>query len=210
MDESADGAGRQRDTRGEILTLLCPSSLTISDLARSLGISSNAVRAHLDRLEEDGLVRHEVVRRGVGKPAHVYELTAEGSARLSRAYLPLLSALLSVMDGQTGPEGKEILLREAGRRLAMQYDKPAGGLRERVHAAAGLVRELGGIARVREETGELLIEGVCCPLRGVVPQHPLVCKALETMLEEYASTPVQECCEKDDPPTCRLTIAVTG
>lgn len=200
------------DTRGRLLALLCGGDRKTSELARELGITANGARGHLARLELEGLVERRVVRRGVGKPAHEYHLTAEGSLRLSRAYLPLLSAILSVMEAGAGPGDQETLLREAGRRLARQRARAEGALWERVDAAAGLLRELGGITIIRKETDAFWIEGTCCPLRAVVPDHPLACKAIEAMLEEYIGAPVREHCEKDDLPTCRLLIgaAVQG
>jgi predicted ArsR family transcriptional regulator len=194
------------DTRGAILALLCSADRTTSDLARELGISANGVRGHLARLEEEGLVAHRVVARGVGKPAHEYHLTGEGSLRISRAYLPLLSGLLSAMSGWESPEDEDGLLREAGRTLARQRSRPEGALRERVDAGIGLLEELGGICEVSEEKDALWIQGACCPLRALVPDHPLACRAIETMLEEYIGAPVREQCDKDGSPACRMVI----
>jgi predicted ArsR family transcriptional regulator len=50
----------------------------VHDLADHLGLHANTVRLHLERLREAGLVDVEVVRRGtVGRPQHLYFLTAE-------------------------------------------------------------------------------------------------------------------------------------
>ncbi|MBW3630473.1 MAG: ArsR family transcriptional regulator, partial [Gemmatimonadetes bacterium] len=106
------------DTRTEILRLLCTANRTVTDLAQALGISRNAVREHLERLAEEELVRHEVVRRGVGKPAHEYELTSGGELALSRAYLPILRQLLHVLEGQLPAEAVEAMLRLTGQHLA--------------------------------------------------------------------------------------------
>ncbi|MGH7458170.1 MAG: helix-turn-helix transcriptional regulator [Longimicrobiaceae bacterium] len=194
------------DTRGKLLALLCSADRTNSELARELGISTNGVRGHLVRLEEEGLVEHRVVRRGVGKPAHEYHLTSEGSVRLSRAYLPLLSGLLVVVGERAGAGEEETLLREAGRALAPKHSRLEGALRERADAAANLLRKLGGVNTVREDTDGLSIHGVCCPLRALVPDHPLACKAIEAMLAEFIGAPVREQCEKHDPPACRLIV----
>ncbi|MBW3629976.1 MAG: ArsR family transcriptional regulator [Gemmatimonadetes bacterium] len=194
------------DTRRKLLALLCSGDLTTSELARELGITANGARGHLALLEQEGLVERRVVRRGVGKPAHEYRLTAEGSLRLSRAYLPLLSAVLSVVNEQGSAKDEETLLREAGRTLVEQRARPGGALRRRADAAADLLGQLGAIATVREETDALWIEGACCPVRALVPDHPLACKAVEAMLEEYIGARVREQCEKHDPPTCRLII----
>src|SRR5574340_12073 len=56
-------------TRGRLLSLLRRQAHTVEELAQRLGLSDNAVRAHLATLERDGLVEQRGVRRdgGVGK-----------------------------------------------------------------------------------------------------------------------------------------------
>lgn len=198
------------DTRGNLIALLCSGARTASDLARELKISANGVRWHLERLEAERLVERRVARRGVGKPAHEYHLTPEGSLRLSAAYLPLLSGLLSAILERRGAGEEEGLLRDAGRMLARQRARPDGELRERVDAAVELLRELGAVCSVRREIQGLSIQGACCPLRALVPDHPLACKTVETMLEEYIGAPVREACDRNDPPSCRLVITAAG
>lgn len=194
------------DTRGRLLALLCSADRTTSDLAGDLGISANGIRWHLERLEQEGLVQRRVVRRRVGKPAHEYHLTPEGSRRLSRAYLPVLSGLLSVIRNRIGAGDEETLLREVGRMLARQHPGPEGTLRARANAAVVRLGELGGINSIQEEGDGLWILGACCPLRALVPNHPLTCKAIEAFLEEYVDAPVHEQCDKLDPPACRLLV----
>ena len=195
------------DTRGRILALLCSGHRTGSELARALGMSANGVRGHLARLEKEGLVEHRVVRRGVGKPAHEYLLTADGSMRLSRGYFPLLSALLSVVRRRGGEAEEEAVLRDAGRAVVQGRRSSGGSLRSRADAAVDLLAELGGINSVREDVDALSIHGTCCVVRGLVPDHPLVCKAVEGMLSEFMGAPVRAKCEtKQVPPICRLVI----
>jgi predicted ArsR family transcriptional regulator len=206
---SASGTGPAEDTRGQLLALLCSAARTATELAGDLSMSANGVRWHLERLEQDGLVERRVVRRGVGKPAHVYQLTTAGSVRLSRAYLPVLTALLTVTLERVGAGEGENLLREVGRTLARQYPPPGGSLRERVDAAVGLLGDLGGISRAAEQDGAYWIHGVCCPLRALVPDHPLACKAVEALLEDYIGAPVHEECAKAGP-SCRLAVGAAA
>jgi predicted ArsR family transcriptional regulator len=194
------------DTRGRLLALLCGGNRTSASLAEELGISANGVRGHLHILREAGLVEHDVVRRGVGKPAHEYRLTAAGSARLSRLYVPLLSAMLSVTRDQGGVEAEETLLRAAGRSLAQGCRRPDGDVPARAQAVVEMITELGGISSLEEENGELAIRGSCCLVRSLVADHPLACKAIESMVSELVGVPVREACDKTMPPSCRLVI----
>src|SRR5262245_13833383 len=59
-------------TRGRIITLLRRASRTVDELAQVLGLTDNAVRAHLNTLERDGFVQQRGARRGNSKPSYVY------------------------------------------------------------------------------------------------------------------------------------------
>ena len=48
-------------TRGRVVNLLRGKSGTVIELAEALGLTDNAVRAHLLSLERDGLVRQSGV-----------------------------------------------------------------------------------------------------------------------------------------------------
>jgi predicted ArsR family transcriptional regulator len=192
-------------TRGQILALLCRGPQTVSELAAILDLTANGVRGHLGALEADGLVKHTGVRRGVGKPAHVFQLTAGGHSLLSAAYQPVLHALLDVLgDGMRGKELPD-LLRQAGRRLAARHPKVTGDLRARAEAGASVLRELGSVTKV-EEDGAIFIRGLCCPLAEIVPDHPQVCTLIEALLRESLDVPVRECCDKRVPPRCCFVI----
>src|SRR5689334_6514370 len=106
-------------TRGRIVALLRCEARTVEELAQALDLTDNAVRAHLVTLERDGLVRQSGVRRGqgLGKPATVYELPPDTESIFSRAYSPVLSALLEELDAQLPADRTAALLAGLGRRL---------------------------------------------------------------------------------------------
>lgn len=189
-------------TRGEILSLLCHSPHTVGDLAIALNLTNNAVRAHLAAMERDGIVVHTGVRRGIGKPAFIYEMTPQGQALLSRAYQPALQEVLNALTRTLGPADSESLLRDAGRGLAAQHILPPGDLRTRAEASLAMLQRLGGTAGIEEHDSALRIRSLCCPLSAVVPEHPEVCKLFEAMLTEMIGVPVHEQCDKKAPPSC--------
>jgi predicted ArsR family transcriptional regulator len=192
-------------TRGRIVALLRRSRRTVNELADALGLTDNAVRTHLAALEIDGLAAQvATVRKGVGKPAYLYELTAEGEALLSRAYAPALDLLLGALEERLGPAETADLLRQAGQGAA----PPAvGTLRERMEAAAALLVSLGGDVEVEEgPDGALRLRGHGCPLGAVVSGHPDACRLAEAMVERVVGVPVRECCEKGDRPSCRFEV----
>src|SRR5919108_1625 len=108
-------------TRGRIVSLLRRASLTVDQLATTLGLTDNAVRAHLATLERDGLVEQRVARRGgVGKPAFTYQVPPEAEPLFSRAYVPVLAKLLDVLSEQLTHDDLNALMRSVGKRLAAE------------------------------------------------------------------------------------------
>lgn len=193
-------------TRGRVVALLRRSSRTVNELADELGVTDNAVRSHLAALERDGLVELTTVRRGVGKPAHLYHLTPRADALLPKAYAPVLGVLLGVLAERIGRDGVAELLREVGRRAAAGQGPVAEEIRTRIDAAYGLLGELGGVADVEESDGAVVIRGYSCPLAAMVPDHPEVCGLAEALLTELIGVPVREHCSKGERPRCRFEI----
>ncbi len=198
-------------TRGRIVVLLRRSGRTVEDLARALDLTDNGVRAHLAILERDGIVRQRgSVRRssGGGKPAYVYELTQEAEDLFPKAYEPVLRRLLDVLSNQLEPEESEALLRSVGRRLAEEHSTRADCAR--LEAAVEVLDELGGLAELEERDGAVVIRGYSCPLAGVAPEHPEVCRMAETLIAELAGVPVHERCDRGERPRCCFEIASNG
>jgi predicted ArsR family transcriptional regulator len=190
--------------------LLRRSKSTVEDLARALDLTHNGVRAHLAVLERDGIVRQRgSLRRtsGGGKPAYVYELTQEGEDLFPKAYEPTLGRLLDVLCEHLGPEESEALLRLVGRRLAEEHSARSDGVHARLESAVEVLNELGGLAELEERDGALVIRGYSCPLGGVTPNHPEVCRMAEALVAEVAGVSVQEQCERGERPRCCFEVA---
>jgi predicted ArsR family transcriptional regulator len=195
-------------TRGRVLIHLRRGPATVEELAQALGLTDNAIRAHLTALERDGLVRQTGLRRGpgAGKPAAVYELAAEAEIGFSRAYAPVLTALLDELSARMPVADTEAVLLEAGSRLASAVPTPSTGLEERVREAAALLNELGGDVRVEREEGGLRIRGSGCPLSATVARRPEACRAVQGLLSEVIGAPVVLCCERQPRPRCCFTV----
>jgi predicted ArsR family transcriptional regulator len=199
-------------TRGQIVALLRRGPLTVEELAKSLGLTDNAIRLHLSTLERDGLVRQEGVRRGggAGKPATIYGIHPDAEPLFSRAYAPVLGALLEELVDQLPAKRSEALMEGLGRRLAAELAPgraPAGDRATRVRAAAALLESLGGETRT-ERRGDALVIRACgsCPLSAAVARRPELCQAVEALLSEVVGAPVRECCDHGERPRCCFAI----
>lgn len=193
-------------TRGRIILLLRRASQTVEELAQALSLTDNAVRAHLATLERDGLVEQRGARRGAGKPAFIYALTAGGEALFPKAYEPVLRELLDALIEREQPAQVEELLRATGRRMAQGLDAPAGDLRARAAAATAALNGLGGLVELEETERAYWIQGQRCPLASLIPDHPQMCHLAETLVSELVGEPAHECCDQSDSPRCRFEI----
>src|SRR5690606_3575231 len=128
---------------------------------------------------------------GAGKPAVLYGLEPAAEPLLSRAYPPVLVAMLDVLVDQLPAAQAAALIEEVGRRLAVSVGGRARGTPdERVRAAAAVLTALGGEVDVEERDGVVRIRGWGCPLSVAVSRRPELCRAVETLVSEVAGMPL--------------------
>jgi len=200
-------------TRGRIVALLRRSPQTVEDLRRSLGLTDNAVRSHLASLERDELIRQEGVRRGpgAGKPAVVYAINADAELMLSRAYAPVLGALLDELAATRSQEEAETIMKAAGRRLGAELPQlSVQSVESRVANAVAVLNSLGGDVRLETSEGRMMIRGCGCPLSAVTARRPEACKAMQALVTEIVGLPVSECCDRGDRPQCRFEVSTAA
>jgi predicted ArsR family transcriptional regulator len=197
-------------TRGQIVRLMRGTSRTVEELASTLGLTDNAVRAHLATLERDELVKLQGVRRGARKPHFTYQLTRAAEDLFPKAYGPLVNMLIAVLKEKlTSRELREVL-RETGRKLAPLKIKSISknaGLSERAHEAVELLEALGGAPRLEKDGEKFVIQSSSCPLAAAVESHPEACTVAEALVARITGAHVREKCNKSEiPPRCSFEI----
>jgi predicted ArsR family transcriptional regulator len=197
-------------TRGQVVTLLRRGRHTVDELASAVGLTDNAVRAHLAALERDGLVKQGSARRGIGKPAFTYNLTSDAERLFPKAYGSVLREIIAVLEQRLTSTELEAVLREAGRRIAANHQIPDNDLRARIDHALAVLGELGGLADREPVSEGIAIQGHDCPLAAVVPGHPEVCRLAQALLEEIIGTPIFVECEQRDPARCRFVVPLAS
>jgi predicted ArsR family transcriptional regulator len=197
------------ETQAKLLYQLRRSSQTITELADHLELTDNAVRTHIAVLEREGLVEPAGMQRDTGgKPARRYALTRLGEELFPKAYALVLGELIEEISRRDGLDGAIAMLQMVGRRVgsaAAEGRKPE----ERVAAAAGALRELGGEVGVERDGGGWLIRGMGCPLSAVTQDHPETCALAKAMIEEITGMAVTECCERSGRPRCGFKLAAS-
>jgi predicted ArsR family transcriptional regulator len=195
-------------TRGRILSLLRRGGRTVNDLAADLGLTDNAVRTQLDRLERDGLVHPSGTRPGTRKPNITYGLAPEAERLFPKMYGPVLRQFLDVLAERLPAKKREDIARAVGHRLAAEHRSAvrAERLEDRVAEAVAVLGERGGACGPEKRDGKLAVRCFDCPLAAAVAGHPEVCRLLETMLADLLGVPVRQRCEAGPAPQCVFEI----
>jgi predicted ArsR family transcriptional regulator len=94
--------------------------------------------------------------------------------------------------------------------MAEEQTVPTDSARARLETAVDVLNELGGLVELEERDGGFVIRGYSCPLAGVTPDHPEVCRMAETLIAELTGVPVHERCDRGERPRCCFEIASAG
>lgn len=134
-------------------------------LGGQLGISGEAARQQLLRLEDQGLVESRSVVRGVGRPLAMWHLTPAAERRFPDAHAQLTVDLVAMIRDELGQPALDQIIgaREQETRAVYQRRlEPETTVEGRVARLAEIRSEEGYMAEV-EETGDgyLLVENHC-------------------------------------------------
>ena len=158
----------------------------MQELAERLQVSPQAVRRHLKDLETDGLILHQVVQAGMGRPNYSYVLSQEGRDRFPDRYDDFAVSLLDTLAETIGADQMGSILRKQWERKAMEYRDRigSGSLKARVAKLVELRRTEGYMAECHsvDETGASDDEGdrfilteYNCAISHIAESFPSVC-----------------------------------
>jgi predicted ArsR family transcriptional regulator len=195
-------------TRGRVLERLRSGEQTVNDLAAALQLTDNAIRAQLLSLERDGFVRPSGTQPGFRKPHVLYALTPDAEQIFPKAYGPLLDLVLTIFSKKLPAKEVRAGMREVGRRVAAQHLAEVEGKNQdqRIKAALGILKELGGAATFHTSEGKNFIRGNGCPLAAATAGHPEACLIAESLLTRIIGLPVRERCIHNGTPSCCFEI----
>lgn len=191
-------------TKGRILVLLCRRPHTVAELAALLGVTDNAVRAQLQRLERDGFVLHAGSRKGVRRPHAEYALSSAALTLFPRAYEPFLKCLVDLLRDQLAVKEYRRIFVEAAARLLRGYFEAvrASEPRERL---AEMMHQLNGSSlglEIARESNKTVIRSCSCPLASLTATHPELCQMFASVAAGLLNANVRERCEKGQSPRC--------
>lgn len=197
-----------RGTKGRILPLLRGPGKTVGELADTLGLTGNAVRAHLAALERDGLLETREVRRGPAKPSLLYSLTPAGESLFPKAHGLLLGAMLETLRSRLDPAERERFLDEVARRLPAEGAPPGSPLPVRLAAAAAAFRGLGGVPEIEKTSTGYALFCRDCPLGDVSSHHDEPCGIAGAVLGGVLGEPLETRCQRGTRSRCRFELVL--
>ncbi len=196
-------------TRGQIVMLLRSSARTVNEIAERLGLTDNAIRAHLLTLERDGLVEQKGAVKGFRKPHYAYGLTDEARHLFPKPYAYLFNRLLDVLKSTLPRTRLTSTFRTLGHEMAGEAaSRSDANLDTRLEETLKTLEALGGAARIEKENGNIMIKSQSCPFSEAVAEHPETCQIAEAMIEEMVGRPVKEVCNREGSPKCCFEVEV--
>ena len=178
--------GSSRALRSEILLHLRREGPASPDqLAAAIGASRTGVLQQLRALEETHFVSRQTVRHGVGRPRHLYDVTADAQELFPTNYDGLAAGLLAAIGAVGGDALIEQVFqarrRQIGERVRRELDErvgPDAPLIERVRALAVLQDEQGYLAdAVLDPDGSIRLREHNCAILDVARGQPSACEA---------------------------------
>lgn len=180
-------ATQQPSTKQDILNHLARQGhASAQDLAEHFNISPQAVRRHLKDLQTEGLVEHQAVPGGMGRPNYVYQLSRTGRDRLPDRYDEFAVSLLQTLAETVGPDQMGDILRKQWEHKALDYRNKIGSgtLQERVANLVELRRAEGYMTEwhpmdssTSEDASEdqFIITEYNCAISQIAETFPTVC-----------------------------------
>ncbi len=181
-------------TRGKIVSeLRRRGSASAADLARSFGLSPNAVRQQLVVLERDGLVAERPVRRGPTKPTYEFSLTSEADKLFPQGYDKMLTAVLRELRSQFGTPAVEQIFDGLSKRAIERARRTitAAEPEQKVAQLTEMLRKSGVVAEYSLIDGGFALHEHCCPYSDAAKENPEVCQVIHHVIDETIGEHVQ-------------------
>ena len=161
-------------------------------LAAALGASRTGILQQLHALEAAGLVSHAAEKHGVGRPRHVYDVTADAQGLFPTDYGGFASGLVKAIEAVGGDDLVEQVFaarrRQIGdriRRRMVERLPDDASLSERVQALAVLQDEAGYLAEaVIAADGTLRLREHNCAIDKIARRTTAPCDAELALFRE--------------------------
>jgi predicted ArsR family transcriptional regulator len=170
-------------------------------LATRLGASRTGVLQQLRALEDAHLVTRQTVRHGVGRPRHLYDVTADAQDLFPSNYDALAAGLLAAIEAVGGEDLLDQVFAARRRQLGdrvrehmAEHVAPEAPLADRVRELAVIQGDQGYLAdTILGTDGTIRLREHNCAIFHVAKGSPAACQAeLELFTEILGADVVRE------------------
>lgn len=170
-----------------LMTLKMHGPQTSAEVGRRQGITGEAARQQLVKLQGEGLVSEERRSAGRGRPSTYWHLTGQGQARFPDTHAALTVDILRCVADVLGPEALDRIILEREAETLRQYRLAMAECtttRERLDALADLRSAEGYMASVEEDAdGTLRLIENHCPICAAASFCQGFCRAEKSVFE---------------------------
>lgn len=170
-----------------LMTLKMQGELTSAQVGSRLGITGEAARQQLVKLEEEGLVAARPRSAGRGRPAVYWQLTDKGQARFPDSHAVLTVDILRSITEVLGEEALTRIISAREATTQAMYEAAMAdcdGLKARVRKLAELRNAEGYMAAAEEgEGGDMRLIENHCPICAAATFCQGFCRAEKAVFE---------------------------
>ena len=185
--------------RDLLLRLRIDGPSSPDQLASRLGASRTGVLQQLRALETAHLVSRQTVRHGVGRPRHLYDVTADAQDLFPNNYDALAAGLLAAIEAIGGDDLLEQVFAARRRQLGARV---RDDMAERIGPKASLLDRVRELAVIQAANGYLADAGVDpdgavrleehnCAIYHVATHSPAACQAELELFRELLGADVE-------------------
>ena len=160
-------------------------------LAAAVGASRTGILQQLHALEAAGLVSHAAEKHGVGRPRHVYDVTADAQGLVPTDYGGFASGLVKAIEAVGGDDlveqvfaARRLQIGDRIRRRMAERLPDDASLADRVRELAVLQDEAGYLAEAIVEDGTLRLREHNCAIDKIARRTTAPCDAELALFRE--------------------------
>ena len=187
---------------------------TVRDLCDVLGVTRNAIRQRISRLEAGGVIVSNQRSQSRGRPKNVYRVTAEGLHSLGEDYRELAVVLWEAIVGLEDSTVKEQLISQVRDRLADRFRRKlteGHSADQRLDQLADEMKSSGFNVESDHSSVLPILRETNCPFPMLADVDETICQVERQVLEQVLGAPVEfknRC--RDGHHCCEFEVQVAG
>jgi len=202
---------KKQSTRDVILYAIKSSNqATVEDLAEAAEVSPVTVRHHLNTLQANGLIEANSVRRKVGRPYYVSNISERGQELFPKRYVRLTSRLLDELKDRLPEAAVTEIFRGVVDRILDEHRGEYEHLlfEERLNYLVSLLADEGFLSSWEKTSDGYRFIEYSCPYLSVGNHHTEVCTFDRELILNVMQTPIQQhTCMLEGESCCEFTFS---